>query len=297
MLSSASARALQARLGPAVQQAAHFSSTAKQNGTCKWFDVKKGFGFIVPDDGTEDVFVHQTAIHAQGFRSLMEGEPVEYETVMDERGRHNARNVTGPQGAFVQGAPRPQFNNNFGGGGYGGGPGRGGGGYGGGYGQQGGYGGYDQNQGFGQQGGYGGYGQQGGGGYGGGRGGYGAGGAGAGAVYGQQGGYGYDQQQGFGQQGGYGAPAGGGFSGGGGAFAPGAESTSYDTRPPAFGNGFDQTPKEDGNSWPAFDAAATSAPPTEGVNPAGGFGVVPDVPEQPVSEEKPESTTPPMEQK
>ena len=48
-------------------------------GTVKWFNDQKGFGFITPDDGSDDVFVHHTAIETQGFRSLREDQAVEFE--------------------------------------------------------------------------------------------------------------------------------------------------------------------------------------------------------------------------
>lgn len=48
-------------------------------GTVKWFNEAKGFGFIVPEDGTEDVFVHYSAITGKGFKTLAEGQRVSYE--------------------------------------------------------------------------------------------------------------------------------------------------------------------------------------------------------------------------
>ena len=48
-------------------------------GTVKWFNESKGFGFITPDDGGKDVFVHFSAIQGDGFRTLKEGQAVEFE--------------------------------------------------------------------------------------------------------------------------------------------------------------------------------------------------------------------------
>ena len=62
-------------------------------GTVKWFKADKGFGFIAPDDGTEDVFVHQSAINSSGYRDLREGAKVSYETEVGEKGPR-ATNVT-----------------------------------------------------------------------------------------------------------------------------------------------------------------------------------------------------------
>ena len=56
------------------------------NGTVKWFSDQKGYGFITPDDGDKDLFVHQSAIEADGFRSLAEGAKVSYEVVQGPKG-------------------------------------------------------------------------------------------------------------------------------------------------------------------------------------------------------------------
>src|SRR3954464_15974541 len=67
-------------------------------GTVKWFNDAKGFGFITPDGGGKDVFVHHTAIQAEGFRSLAEGQKVEYEVTEGPKGPQaaNVRKVSSP---------------------------------------------------------------------------------------------------------------------------------------------------------------------------------------------------------
>ncbi|TWT02908.1 cold-shock protein [Reyranella sp. CPCC 100927] len=61
-------------------------------GTVKWFNTTKGYGFIQPDGGGKDVFVHVSAVERAGLRSLQEGQKVTYE-IANERGRSSAVNL------------------------------------------------------------------------------------------------------------------------------------------------------------------------------------------------------------
>jgi len=58
----------------------------REKGTVKWFNDDKGFGFIAPESGSKDVFVHQSAIVAEGFRSLAEGDRVEFSVEQGPKG-------------------------------------------------------------------------------------------------------------------------------------------------------------------------------------------------------------------
>src|SRR5688572_22507969 len=116
------------------------------SGTVKWFNTAKGFGFVQPDDGGSDVFIHISALNQAGLDSLDEGDKVDYELEQDRRsGKLAATQIV----VTEKGAPQPRRSGGgFGGGGgdrggYGGG---GGGGYGGG---GGGYGGGGRDRGFG----------------------------------------------------------------------------------------------------------------------------------------------------
>ena len=62
-------------------------------GTVKWFNTTKGYGFIMPEDGTKDVFVHISAVQRAGLRSLAEGQKLEYELTRGDQGRVSAVNL------------------------------------------------------------------------------------------------------------------------------------------------------------------------------------------------------------
>lgn len=57
-----------------------------RSGTVKWFDNKKGYGFISPDDGSQDVFVHFSSIQMDGYKTLNEGQSVQFESELGQKG-------------------------------------------------------------------------------------------------------------------------------------------------------------------------------------------------------------------
>lgn len=108
-------------------------------GTVKWFNTSKGFGFIEPEDGGQDVFVHASAVEQAGLGMLNEGQKVSYELEQDRRSGKMSAGSLQDLGGGVPSSPRPQRSfeqrrprdDGYGGGGYGGGGfggGRGGGG-------------------------------------------------------------------------------------------------------------------------------------------------------------------------
>ena len=63
-------------------------------GTVKWFNAQKGYGFIQPDDGSKDVFVHISAVERAGMRNLIEGQKIAYDVEADRRsGKESAANL------------------------------------------------------------------------------------------------------------------------------------------------------------------------------------------------------------
>ena len=63
------------------------------SGSVKWFNATKGFGFIIPDDGSNDAFVHISAVERAGLSNLREGQKIEYELVTGRNGRSSAENL------------------------------------------------------------------------------------------------------------------------------------------------------------------------------------------------------------
>jgi len=80
----------------------HHGGQGPRSGEVKWFNESKGFGFITPDDGSKDVFVHFTAIQGSGFRSLQEGMRVEFDTTRSAKGdqANNVQVLDGGHGGY-----------------------------------------------------------------------------------------------------------------------------------------------------------------------------------------------------
>mgnify|MGYP000580591407 CR=1 FL=1 len=84
----------QSQTNPDIVPTSPSSDTGQRDqGTVKWFNVDKGFGFIQPEDGGNDIFVHITAVQEAGLRSLEDNQAVEFELVEGRNGRMSAGNL------------------------------------------------------------------------------------------------------------------------------------------------------------------------------------------------------------
>ena len=72
--------------GPTARDSRRKEQHSMATGTVKWFNSEKGYGFIAPDDGSADVFAHFSAISGSGYRSLDEGQKVEFDTEPGQKG-------------------------------------------------------------------------------------------------------------------------------------------------------------------------------------------------------------------
>ncbi|KAJ8443609.1 hypothetical protein Cgig2_019591 [Carnegiea gigantea] len=90
---------------------------ARSTGVVRWFSDSKGYGFIRPDDGGDDLFVHQSSIKSDGFRTLTEGATVEFTFAVGDDNKPKAIDVTGPNGSPIQDVRRDSSQSYGGGGG------------------------------------------------------------------------------------------------------------------------------------------------------------------------------------
>ncbi len=80
--------------GPHGQEPPQKGREQMARGTVKWFSDQKGYGFITPEDGSKDVFVHHSEIQGDGFKSLQEGQMVDFEVTSSPKGPQAANVVT-----------------------------------------------------------------------------------------------------------------------------------------------------------------------------------------------------------
>ena len=78
---------MQLHQGPPAREPFAKGRTGMATGTVKWFNDAKGYGFITPDDGSEDLFAHFSAINMSGFKTLKEGQKVSFDVVQGPKGK------------------------------------------------------------------------------------------------------------------------------------------------------------------------------------------------------------------